>query len=127
MAFDEYSQHPPNVFSEVISKALADHLGYAIFLGTIKGKNQLYRTYQAGKDDPDWFTVWQDVDGSLETETDATTTLHRQALEDDRRLIAKGLMTHKRSSIRSGTSPAMRRSRGPTTPRCSQRPGRTGA
>ena len=93
VAFDEYSQHPPNVFSEVISKALADHLGYAIFLGTIKGKNQLYRTYQAGQDDPAWFTVWQDVDGSLETETDVTTTLLRQAVEDDRELIAKGLMT----------------------------------
>ena len=93
VAFDEYSQHGPNVFSEVISKALADHLGFAIFLGTIKGQNQLYRTYQAGQDDPDWFTVWQDVDGSLETETDATTTLLRQALEDDRHLIAKGLMS----------------------------------
>ena len=93
IAFDEYGQHPPNVFSEVISKALADHLGFAIFLGTIKGKNQLYRTYQAGKDDPAWFTVWQDVDGSLETETDATTTLLRQAVTDDHALIAKGLMT----------------------------------
>ena len=93
MAFDEYSQHPPNIFSEVISKALADHLGFAIFLGTIKGQNQLYRTYQAGQDDPAWFTVWQDVDGSLETETDATTTLLRQAVEDDRKLITKGLMT----------------------------------
>ena len=93
IAFDEYGMHPPNVFSEIISKALADHLGFAIFLGTIKGQNQLYKTYQAGTDDPDWLTVWQDVEGSLETETDATTTLLRQAVEDDRALIAKGLMT----------------------------------
>ena len=85
--------NPPNVFSEIISKALADHLGFAIFLGTIKGQNQLYKTYQAGTDDPAWFTVWQGVDGSLETETDATTTLLRQAVQDDRELIAKGLMT----------------------------------
>ncbi len=26
VSFDEYGMHPPNVFSEVISKALADHL-----------------------------------------------------------------------------------------------------
>ena len=93
IAFDEYGMHPPNVFSEIISKALADHLGFAIFLGTIKGQNQLYKTYQAGTDDPAWFTVWQDIEGSLGTETDATTTLLRQAFEDDRALIAKGLMT----------------------------------
>ena len=37
--------------------------------------------------------IEQDIEGSLGTETDATTTLLRQALEDDRRLIAKGLMT----------------------------------
>ena len=91
--FGQSGMHPPNVFSEIISKALADHLGFAIFLGTIKGQNQLYKTYQAGTDDSDWFTVWQDIEGSLGTETDATTTLLRQALEDDRRLIAKGLMT----------------------------------
>lgn len=93
IAFDEYGHHPPNIFGEVISKALADHLGFAIFLGTIKGQNQLYKTYQVGQDDPDWFTVWQDIKGSLESETDATTTLLRQALDDDRALIAKGLMT----------------------------------
>ncbi|MEE8130946.1 MAG: hypothetical protein V3T48_11685 [Vicinamibacterales bacterium] len=52
VSFDEYGLHPPNVFSEVLSKALADHLGYAIFAGTIKGRNQLYTTYEAFKDDP---------------------------------------------------------------------------
>ena len=67
--FGQSGMHPPNVFSEIISKALADHLGFAIFLGTIKGQNQLYKTYQAGTDDSDWFTVWQDIEGSLGTET----------------------------------------------------------
>ena len=31
---------------------LTDTLGYAIFAGTIKGRNQLYTTYEAFKDDP---------------------------------------------------------------------------
>ena len=57
LSFDEYGLHPPNIFSEVLSKALADHMGYAIFAGTIKGRNQLYRTYEAGKDAADWFTL----------------------------------------------------------------------
>ena len=64
LSFDEYGLHPPNVFSEIMSKALADHVGYAIFAGTIKGRNQLYRTHEAGKDEADWFTLWQDIDRS---------------------------------------------------------------
>lgn len=93
VSFDEYSQQPPNIFGEVISKALADHLGYAVFIGTIKGKNHLWRTYQAGKDDPAWFALWQDVDISLSLEEGATITAIRRAMDDDRALIDKGLMT----------------------------------
>ncbi len=93
LSLDEYGLHPPNVFSEVLSKALADHLGYAIFAGTIKGQNQLYRTHEAGKDAADWFTLWQDIDRSLETEEDAATVMLSQAMRDDRELIRKGLMT----------------------------------
>lgn len=93
-AFDEYSQQPPNIFGEIISKALADHYGYAIFLGTIKGKNQLYRTYEVAKTDPEkWYAVWQDVEESLRTEAGDTITNLGRALEDDRKLVEQGLMT----------------------------------
>ena len=40
-----------------------------------------------------WFALWQDADVSLATEDDATIALLRQAMADDRDLIAKGLMT----------------------------------
>ena len=93
LSFDEYGMHPPNVFSEVLSKALADHVGYAIFAGTIRGRNQLYQTYEAGKHADDWFTLWQDIDRSLETEADAATLMLRQAMQNDRELIRRGLMT----------------------------------
>jgi hypothetical protein len=84
---------PGNIYSESISKALADHLGYAIFLGTIKGKDQLYETYQAAKGSDDWFSLWQDVDRSLATEEGITIQLLEQAMADDRKQIALGLMT----------------------------------
>ena len=93
VSFDEYGMHPPNVFSEVVSKALADHLGYAIFAGTIKGRNQLYQTYEALKDDDAAFTVWQDINTSLKTEEDASTLMLSRAYADDLELIKKGLMT----------------------------------
>lgn len=92
VAYDEYSQQPPNIHGEVVSKALADHLGYAIFEGTIKGKNQLYRAYEAAKHDPSWFALWQDVDKTLATEDGATIKAIRRAMQDDLDQIAKGLM-----------------------------------
>lgn len=93
LSLDEFSQHPPGIFGEVLSKSLADHLGYAAFLGTIKGKNQLWKTYEAAKHDPEWFTLWQDVNASLATEEGATITAIRRAMQDDLALIEKGLMT----------------------------------
>jgi len=93
LSFDEYSQHPPNIFGEVLSKSLADHLGYAIFAGTIQGKDQLYRTYQAAQGDRAWFALWQNADKSLASESDAAIQLIRQAMTDDRALIEKSLMT----------------------------------
>jgi len=92
--FDEFSQQPSNIFSEVLSKSLADHLGYSIFAGTIIGKNQLYRTYETAKSNPqDWFSMWKTIDDSLIEETGATVETLRIALEDDRKLVAQGIIT----------------------------------
>lgn len=93
VSYDEYSQHPPNIHGEVISKALADHLGYGIFAGTIKGKNHLYRTYEAAKGNANWFALWQDVDATLATEEGGTITAIRRSMEDDLEQIQQGLMT----------------------------------
>lgn len=92
VSLDEYSQIPSNTFSEVLSKSLADHLGYGIFSGTIKGTDQLHATYEASKDDPAWFSLWQNVDISLASEEGATLLALAQAMADDRALVAKGLM-----------------------------------
>ena len=93
LSLDEFGQHPPAGFGEVLSKALADHLGYCVWAGTIKGKNQLYRTWEAAQGDPAWFTVWQDVDASLQGEDGATIETLRRAMVDDRALVARGVMT----------------------------------
>lgn len=62
VVFDEYSQQPPNIFSEIIRPALADHEGYAIWIGTPKGKNEFFRLYERGKKDPEWMGVLLTVD-----------------------------------------------------------------
>jgi phage terminase large subunit len=93
LSFDEYSQQPPSIFSEVLSKALADHLGYAIFAGTVKGQDHLWRTYDEAKNAEEWETIWQDIDESIATEAGPTVRLLERAMEDDRKLIEKGIMT----------------------------------
>lgn len=54
VVFDEYSQQPSNIFTEVIAPALADHQGYAIWIGTPKGKNEFYRLSQKAKQEEGW-------------------------------------------------------------------------
>ncbi len=93
ISYDEFSQHPPGIHEEVVSKALADHLGYAVWLGTIKGKNQLYRLYELVKGREDWFSLWQDVDATLATEDGGTITAIRRAMEEERQQVIDGLMT----------------------------------
>lgn len=93
VGFDEYSQQPSNIFSEIISKALADHLGYAIFFGTPKGKNEFHRIYQAALKNPEWTVVFKTIDDSLNDEAGETIENLRVALEDDRKLVEQGLMT----------------------------------
>lgn len=91
---DESAQQPSNLFSEVISKCLADHLGYWIWAGTPQGKNQFYRTYQVGLSNPnDYTVVFRNIDNSLKDEQGVTIENLRKALEDEKRLVAIGEMT----------------------------------
>jgi phage terminase large subunit len=91
---DESSQQPSNLFTEVISKCLADHLGYWIWAGTPKGKNEFHKTYQVGLANPgDYTVVFRTIDDSLRDEQGETIENLRQALDDDRRLVAIGEMT----------------------------------
>lgn len=91
---DESSQQPSNLFTEVISKCLADQLGYWIWAGTPKGKNEFHKTYKIGLANPkDYQVIFKTIDDSLRDESGETIENLRQALEDDRRLVEQGLMT----------------------------------
>jgi hypothetical protein len=54
---DEYADMPPSLFPAVIRPALSDRMGRAVFIGTVRGReNHLWQTYLAAINDPDWFT-----------------------------------------------------------------------
>jgi phage terminase large subunit len=42
---DEYADMNPSMWGEIIRPALADRLGWAIFIGTPKGQNEFYKLY----------------------------------------------------------------------------------
>lgn len=93
VGFDEYPQQPSNIFSEIISKCLADHLGYAIFFGTPKGKNEFYRILQSARENPEWTVIVRTIDDSIRDEVGETINNLKVALEDDRKLVDQGIMT----------------------------------
>lgn len=90
---DEYPQMSPLIFTEIITKCLADQLGYCIFGGTPKGKGHFFRIYNVAQSDPDWELVYRTIDQSLKLEGGETIQNLRQALEDDKKLVKNGLMT----------------------------------
>lgn len=54
---DEYAEMDPRVWSQVVRPALSDRLGWAIFIGTPKGRNHFYDIYEAARKSPEWFTA----------------------------------------------------------------------
>ena len=57
VVLDEYADQPPQAWTEVIRPALADRQGWALFIGTPKGKNAFYDVYQRAKASDDWFDL----------------------------------------------------------------------
>ena len=54
---DEYADHHPQAWREVIRPALADRNGWATFIGTSKGKNAFYDIQVLAESSPDWFAM----------------------------------------------------------------------
>ena len=57
IVLDEFADMPPSLWGQVIRPALADRKGWATIIGTVKGKNQLWEFYEAGRAEPDkWYS-----------------------------------------------------------------------
>lgn len=94
VVLDEYAQMSPIVFSEIVTKCVADTLGYVIIIGTPKGKGHFYRVYEAAKASPEmWGAVFLDIDQSLKQERGPTIDNLKRALADDRQHVKSGIMT----------------------------------
>ena len=54
---DEYGDFRPSVFGNIVRPCLSDRLGWGVFGGTPKGKNQFHDIYKVSQVTPDWFLL----------------------------------------------------------------------
>lgn len=57
VVLDEFADMDPRVWSEVVRPALSDRLGWAIFIGTPKGRNEFWRLYDEAGRDERWYAA----------------------------------------------------------------------
>jgi hypothetical protein len=57
VVLDEYADMDPRVWSEVVRPALADRAGFAVFIGTPKGRNAFHALWRRAERDPDWYSL----------------------------------------------------------------------
>lgn len=55
VVMDEVADMKPYVWGEVVRPAIADRIGWVIFIGTVKGINMFSELYFGNLDKPDWF------------------------------------------------------------------------
>lgn len=79
---DEYGDWKPSVWNYVIRPALADRQGKAIVIGTPKGRNQFFETYQRAQKDPDSLALLIRAETSGILPDDELDALRRELSED---------------------------------------------
>jgi hypothetical protein len=79
MVLDEFGDMDPRAWPEVLRPSLADRRGWAVFIGTPKGRNHFHDIYKVSESDPDWF--------SLILRADKTGILDQAELDDMRRMM----------------------------------------
>lgn len=57
VVIDEYADVDPRLWSEVLRPALSDRGGWAVFIGTPRGRNDFYKIHQRASVDPAWYSL----------------------------------------------------------------------
>ena len=57
IVLDEYGDMRPSIWGEVVLPTLLDRKGWAIFIGTPKGKNHFYQMIQRAKTEGNWYEL----------------------------------------------------------------------
>src|SRR6516165_9731608 len=57
VVLDEFADMRPRVWSEIIRPALADRQGWAVFIGTPKGRNAFFELWRRSQSEQNWFSL----------------------------------------------------------------------
>jgi hypothetical protein len=57
LVLDEYGDVDPRAWPEVLRPSLADRNGWAVFIGTPKGRNAFYDIHREAQSNPKWFSL----------------------------------------------------------------------
>ena len=57
VVLDEYGDFDPRAWPEVLRPSLADRNGWAVFIGTPKGRNDFYAIHKEAETNPEWFSM----------------------------------------------------------------------
>ncbi len=79
VVLDEYGDIDPRAWPEVLRPSLADRQGWAVFIGTPRGRNDFWRIYDEAQADPEWY--------SLVLRASQTNLLPADELDDMRRMM----------------------------------------
>jgi hypothetical protein len=55
VVLDEYGDMHPGIWTKVILPALSDRRGWAVFIGTPRGKNHFYKVWKESNEKPNWW------------------------------------------------------------------------
>lgn len=84
VAIDEYADISPVVWRQVLRPMLIDRQGWAVFIGTPRGKNHFWSLYQQACHSPNWSAALLRADQTRIIAPDELALLREEALAEDR-------------------------------------------
>lgn len=79
---DEFGDMVPSLWTDVVRPALSDRNGWAIFIGTPKGRNSFWELWNKALKDSDWFTLMLKADETGIISQDELADARKQMGED---------------------------------------------
>lgn len=83
VVMDEYGDSRPSLWGQVVLPTLADRKGWALFIGTAKGKNHFHQIYERSKTEPGWFSLTLKASESGILEPDELLEMKRQMTDEE--------------------------------------------
>lgn len=83
VVMDEFGDSRPSLWGQVVLPTLADRKGWALFIGTSKGKNHFYQIYKRSQEEAGWFSLTLKATESGILSPDELLEMKRQMSEEE--------------------------------------------